>query len=320
MSEEMQIEGKSYISSKRASRESGYAQDYIGQLARKNLIDARRIGGLWYISMESLQGYQKKAEEFKPEPPTRAAMPADPETLVFFDGKEYVSAARAAEITGYAQDYVGQLSRSGTILSQQVGNRWYVEKQSILKHKSDKDRLLGAVQSESVGLSKPLSSTSKAVEHTGYAGSGPLLTYFSDENDLLPVPLGREEPQMAPKVSQSPVHKASGYVIPIRKVREYKVLPTPMAANKSGSSSIPTPRATKSAFPMLLGAAATIIIVLSIGYASVLKQNSAYAISMPKLTTTGGLPAGASAVAEKIGDFLEPYLTHELTYQSTEQN
>ena len=35
MSDEMQIEGKPYISSKRASELSGYAQDYIGQLARK---------------------------------------------------------------------------------------------------------------------------------------------------------------------------------------------------------------------------------------------------------------------------------------------
>ena len=30
--------------------------------------------------------------------------------------------------------------------------------------------------------------------------------------------------------------------------------------------------------------------------------------------------AAAAAAFEKIGDVLEPYLTHELTYQSSEQN
>jgi hypothetical protein len=71
---------------------------------------------------------------------------------------------------------------------------------------------------------------------------------------------------------------------------------------------------------MLLGAAATIIIVLSIGYASVLKQNSAYALSIPKISNTSTLPAAAAAAFEKIGDVLEPYLTHELTYHNPDQN
>ena len=41
------IGDENLISSKRAAESSGYAQDYIGQLARKGLIEARRIGGLW---------------------------------------------------------------------------------------------------------------------------------------------------------------------------------------------------------------------------------------------------------------------------------
>jgi hypothetical protein len=320
MSEEMQIDGKSYISSKRASQLSGYAQDYIGQLSRKSLIDARRIGGLWYVSMESLLAYQKKAEEFKPEPPSRANITPEPDTLVFFDGKQYISAARAAEITGYAQDYVGQLARSGTILSQQVGNRWYVEKQSLSRHKSEKDRLLGAVQSESVGLSRPRTNASNTVEYAGYASAGPLLTYFSEEKDLLPVPDSRQKTQIEAKVSEIPINNVGPYVIPIRKVREYKVLPTPTAANRAASIALPIEHGTRSTFPLLLGAAATIIIVLSIGYASVLKQNSAYAINMPKMTNTAGLPAAVAASVERIGDILEPYLTHELIYESSEQN
>src|ERR1700722_5857714 len=186
MSEEMQIDGKSYISSKRASHLSGYAQDYIGQLARKALIDARRIGGLWYIYMESLENYKQKAGEFKPEPPVRPES-TEPGTLIFFDGKEYLSAARAAEQTGYTQDYVGQLARTGSVLSQQVGNRWYVERQSLLGHKKEKDALLGAVQSESVGIQKRAIASKDHPEYQAnyrHSGQEPLLNYFYEEGDL----------------------------------------------------------------------------------------------------------------------------------------
>jgi hypothetical protein len=51
MSDEMVIEGKTYISSKRAAQVSGYAQDYIGQLARGGAIDAQRVGGLWFVNL-----------------------------------------------------------------------------------------------------------------------------------------------------------------------------------------------------------------------------------------------------------------------------
>jgi hypothetical protein len=319
MSEEMLIDGKTYISSKRASQLSGYAQDYIGQLSRKALIDARRIGGLWYISMDSLQTYQKKAEEYKPEPPVRASVAPEPETLVFFDGKEYLSAARAAQMTGYAQDYVGQLARSGTVLSQQVGSRWYIEKQSILRHKSEKDRLLGAVQSESVGLSKRKIMPEKAA-YGGYASSGPLLNYFSEEEDLLPMPAEKEMPDLEQKTAKLQQDGAFSYTIPIKKASEYKILPTPATKNRS----LPTPRlaieAPRSTFPLLLGAAATIIIVVSIGYASVLKQNSAYAVNVSPIGTPKALPASVEAAFQKIGDAIEPYLTHELVYRSPQQN
>ncbi len=71
MSDAISLEGKEYISSKRASELSGYAQDYIGQLARKGLIHAQRVGGLWYISMASLVGYKTKADDYVPQQPER---------------------------------------------------------------------------------------------------------------------------------------------------------------------------------------------------------------------------------------------------------
>src|SRR3990167_8328737 len=62
----------------------------------------------------------------------------DADSLVSFDGKDHISASRAAKITGYHPDYVGQLARSGAIISRQVGNRWYVDRAALLSHKKEK--------------------------------------------------------------------------------------------------------------------------------------------------------------------------------------
>src|ERR1700690_1515912 len=187
MSDSVSIEGKEYISSKRAADLSGYAQDYLGQLARSGQIDAQRIGGLWYVSIESLSAYKSKADTFKPEPP-KFDRQADPESFISFDGKDYISAARAAKITSYHQDYIGQLARSGKILSRQIGNRWYVEREALLSHKEEKDALLAALQSESVGITSPQTSKiDHSDEHRIKTSEPAFLTYTNETDDLMPV-------------------------------------------------------------------------------------------------------------------------------------
>jgi hypothetical protein len=181
MSDEIVVEGNEYISSKRASQLSGYAQDYIGQLARSGQIEAKRIGGLWYVSMESLESYKNVADAYKPQPPPYKDV-SGPETLINFDGKDYISAARASEVTGYHQDYVGQLARSEAIPARQVGNRWYVARDEILAHKAQKDALLGAVQSESVGIQK----SRKDPIQTEEQGEASIMTYSPSHGDLIP--------------------------------------------------------------------------------------------------------------------------------------
>ncbi|HVX90800.1 MAG TPA: hypothetical protein VHC20_04185 [Candidatus Paceibacterota bacterium] len=54
------------------------------------------------------------------------------------DGKTYVSSRRAAEITGYAKDYVGQLCREGHVEARLVGRNWYVLESSIREHRFGK--------------------------------------------------------------------------------------------------------------------------------------------------------------------------------------
>lgn len=155
MATEINLGGTIYISSKHAAEKTGYTQDYIGQLARGGQIEAKRVSGMWYILEESLRNYKAKADQFVPTPPQGFAPNPDKEVSVSFDGKDYISTGRAAKLTGYNQDYVGQLARSGEVLSRQVGNRWYIDRESLLAHKKQKDDLLAAVQVESVGLAKP---------------------------------------------------------------------------------------------------------------------------------------------------------------------
>jgi hypothetical protein len=54
------------------------------------------------------------------------------------DGKTYISSKRAAEITGYAKDYVGQLCREGRIEARLVGRNWYVLESSVREHRFGK--------------------------------------------------------------------------------------------------------------------------------------------------------------------------------------
>ena len=56
---------------------------------------------------------------------------------LYLSGKKYISARRAAEITGYTSDYVGQLCRAGKIDATMVGRGWFISQESILLHKEN---------------------------------------------------------------------------------------------------------------------------------------------------------------------------------------
>lgn len=188
MADEITLDGERYISSRRAAQLSGYAQDYIGQLARKGGVEARRVGGLWYISTKSLEAHQQKSSEYTPRIPEHKK-PANPDTLISFDGRDYISASRASEITGYNRDYLGQLARAGKILSKQIGKRWYLDRESLMDHKESKDALLASVQSESVGLNisgdKDDQVPSDAADQSD--DSYKSLIYTKETADLLPL-------------------------------------------------------------------------------------------------------------------------------------
>lgn len=189
MAQEINLGGTTYISSKRAAEKTGYTQDYIGQLARAGSISAQRVSGLWYVVEDSLRDYKSKADEFKPTPPPRPTDQMDLDSSVSFDGRDYVSAQRAAKLTGYNQDYVGQLARSEKILSRQIGNRWFVDREGIVEHKRYNDALLAAVQAESVGLSRTASNE----EVLPHEERDLHFKYIEEVNQPVPSPIDEEE-------------------------------------------------------------------------------------------------------------------------------
>jgi len=56
--DELLIEEKKYVSSKRAAKMTGYAKDYIGQLCREGRVPARLIGRSWYVLETAIQDHR----------------------------------------------------------------------------------------------------------------------------------------------------------------------------------------------------------------------------------------------------------------------
>lgn len=158
------IGGKKLISVSRAREMSGYTADYIGQLCRGNKISCKSISGQWYVDETSLNVHVKNnkstAEHSSAGVYTKNIGNVRDDS-VQFDGEEYISSARAAEITGYAQDYVGELARKEEIRARKAGRQWFVNKKDLVSHKHEKDSLLASVQSSAAGLQKTDANNTK---------------------------------------------------------------------------------------------------------------------------------------------------------------
>jgi hypothetical protein len=67
--DEILIEEKKYISSKRAAKITGYAKDYIGQLCREGRVPARLVGRSWYVLETAIQDHRFGNQEINEEEP-----------------------------------------------------------------------------------------------------------------------------------------------------------------------------------------------------------------------------------------------------------
>lgn len=90
---------------------------------------------------------------------------------ILIEEKKYVSSKRAAKITGYAKDYIGQLCREGRVPARLVGRSWYVLESAIHDHR--------------FGNPEPTSASLKDRSHKSIASWEPP-RYETSRADILP--------------------------------------------------------------------------------------------------------------------------------------
>jgi len=115
--------------------------------------------------------------------------------VITLNGKEFVKASTAAREVGYTSDYVGQLCRSGSITAERVGRNWYVDREELREHKTDKKRnarskareqVKKAVKEEVTSVKlEQISSKQKDFEHR-YLAHAAKATYSQDDRPLMP--------------------------------------------------------------------------------------------------------------------------------------
>ncbi len=211
-----------YITSSRAAQLSGYSQDYVGQLCRNSRIDCKRVSGEWQVSLTSLLAYKKR---FNPDmaPVSVVNINTDCDTShavstnasadisnshqdsIIEEGQIFLSSADASKQTGYSQDYIGQLARSGAVEAKKVGRRWFIEQTSLKQHKSHNDGLLAALQANSTGAHNQSVTPTKHTIRAPIKDSGrkiPIVTYHREDGTLMPATINANNTKSRANVSQ----------------------------------------------------------------------------------------------------------------------
>ena len=75
---------------------------------------------------------------------------------IFIEEKKYISSKRAAKITGYAKDYIGQLCREGRVPARLVGRNWYVLETAIQDHRFGDSEVIELKENAKIASSVPV--------------------------------------------------------------------------------------------------------------------------------------------------------------------
>ena len=188
-----------YVTSSRAAQLSGYSQDYVGQLCREASIACKRVSGEWQVDIAALLAYKKR---FNPDTvssrqgsdaPNISTEAHEKDESIINGDDTYISSQVAAKRTGYSQDYIGQLARSGSVKAKKVGRKWFIDQSSLTEHKKHNDTLLAAVQAGAAGVMYPEAVQTQdpqkeAISQAKSQGSHtiPIVTYKRDDGSLVP--------------------------------------------------------------------------------------------------------------------------------------
>lgn len=149
-------------------------------------------------------------------------------------GVRYIKADDAARLTGYATDYIGQLSRGGKIDGRRIGRVWYVNETEVVAHKrnnsrSNKQRTQRALRKDiAAGQINHVyfdpSRTSMPEYRTRLLNAD--IKYEEDERPLSPV-LEKMD-TLSPAIQEEPEQKEAEEVPPPSDVAEEEALSVPI--------------------------------------------------------------------------------------------
>ncbi|PIT91300.1 hypothetical protein COU17_01170 [Candidatus Kaiserbacteria bacterium CG10_big_fil_rev_8_21_14_0_10_49_17] len=165
--DKIEMNGKTYVSARRAAEEMEYAQDYIGQLCRGGKVACERVGRGWFVDLDELKEHREEAnrviyqshiahKEKKEEgsedestpvaitigedredvsksavmsKPTIASNIAEAERIIA--GRSYISDKRASEITGISVSDLVAMAQGGKIDTRRIDRTWYMLKSDV---------------------------------------------------------------------------------------------------------------------------------------------------------------------------------------------
>ena len=153
--DEILIEEKKYVSSKRAAKMTGYAKDYVGQLCREGRVPARLVGRSWYVLETAIQDHrfgdhqveqdiqvQVSASAPKVEASTREVSRYEASTVEVLPS---INRLRSAEHATHADDQ--EESPGGSQLLQDSWRAWFdhvgtpaEQAAPVVSEDSDKDK------------------------------------------------------------------------------------------------------------------------------------------------------------------------------------
>jgi hypothetical protein len=120
---------------------------------------------------------------------------------ILIDERKYVSSKRAAKVTGYAKDYIGQLCREGRVPARLVGRSWYVLETAIHDHRFGKQ---GIEEENTLQNKAPSPGISSTWESPRYEASpNEILPPINRVRDIDPAVVAEEQNKTSQNLQDS---------------------------------------------------------------------------------------------------------------------
>lgn len=117
--DELIIDDKKYVSSKRAAKMTGYAKDYVGQLCREGRVAARLVGRSWYVLESAIHDHRfSEKEEEKPASPSAAVFSST------WGEPKYESAPVAVALPSIDKEEVQEMAPEPEDMASRLQDSW----------------------------------------------------------------------------------------------------------------------------------------------------------------------------------------------------